>query len=851
MTTSRLGFAFWLAALAACGASAASARQVMLPPEARLLPGGTHRADLLEVKFRDGRMLRLRDGRISDLGTGALDRSAGELDRLHQKGGEWERAFPEISEKRLEELRRIASARLRRPAPDMNLHFVLRVPPTMDTAKVMEQLAALDIVEHVAPAPIPVPAPTPPDFTSSQTYRNAAPTGIGATLVSGLPGGTGEGVAFADVEYSWNLNHLDLPPVTLIGPVPSDPFSDQNHGTAVLGEIVGQPNGFGVTGIAPDATAYISAANTFSTGFNVSLAILRAVAVLPPGSIILLEQQTGGPLYTGDVSQFGLVPVEWQLSNYNAILTATANGLIVVEAAGNGQQNLDDPIYSTANGGHWPFLPQNDSGAIIVGAGVRGGVANARSRLWFSCYGSTVDLQGWGEAVYTAGYGHLYSSEGANQYYTHSFGGTSGASPIVAGACILLQSYAKENLGALLTSAEIRDLLVATGTPQMNASEHIGPLPNVSAAIASLAPSAPGPFELIAPGEGETDVSLSPVFSWGDSSLAGEYEIVIDDDSDFTSPVTTVGGLLLPLYLHPLEQPLTSNTTFYWKVTASNALGSTLSTPAAGSFTTTPIQPPAPGGFNLVSPGDGATNIAVNLTLQWGAATGAHSYDLLVDDDASFASPAIDVEGIEATLYTAPTGALSLNTRYFWRVTARNPWGGTDSIPEVAEFWTECLPGIPAPGSFNLISPPNGPNISTTMPTLAWGASANADSYTVLIDDSPSLTTPEYQVDGLLGTSHTVAGGALTPGIRYYWGVLARNTGCTTRSNPVVASFGIVLPFCTGDADRSGVVDFTDISFVIQQWGQPGSLGDADNNGFINMGDINAVLANWLRVCPQ
>ncbi len=851
MTVSRMGLSLWLGALVACGTPTVVARQPALPPEARLLPGGAHRADLLLVKFRDGRMLRLRDGRISDLGTGALERSADQLDRIRQSGGVWERAFPDIEEKRLEELRRNASARLRRPAPDLNLHFALRIPPTMDSARVMEQLAAMDIVEHVEPAPIPAPAPTPPEFTGLQTYRNAAPTGIGATLVSGLPGGTGAGVAFADIEYSWNLDHLDLPPVGLIGPAPLDPFLDKNHGTAVLGEIVGQPNGFGVTGIAPDSSPFIVAAYTFGSGYDLTTAILRALTTLPPGSIILIEQQTVGPNYLGNGSQFGLVPVEWQLANYNAILTATANGIIVVEAAGNGSQDLDSASYTTGNGGHWPFLPQNDSGAIIVGAGAYGGGLGARSRLPFSCYGATVDLQGWGEAVCTAGYGYLYSSEGENQYYLSNFSGTSSASPIVAGACILLQSYAKANVGAVLSPTEIRDILTATGTDQTGPAEHIGPLPNVSAAIASIGITAPGEFQLLTPGAGESDVSLTPLYSWEDSELSGEYELIVDDDNDFGSPHTTVSGLVNPVHQQPAPQPLSSNTTYYWKVIATNGIGATPSTPTVGSFTTTPIQPPAPGGFNLVSPFDGATNIPVNLTLQWGAALDADSYDLLVDDDAGFGSPALDVAGIEATLYTAPAGALAPNVRYFWRVTARNFWGSTDSIPAVAEFWTACLPGAPAPGSFNLISPPNGPNISTTMPTLTWSASANADSYSVLIDDSPSLSTPEYEVNGLPGTSHAVAGGALTPGIRYYWGVLARNSGCTTRSNPVAASFGIVLPFCTGDADRSGAVDFSDITTVIQQWGQPGTLGDADNNGFINMGDINAVLANWLRVCPQ
>src|SRR5690606_18534448 len=179
---------------------------------------------------------------------------------------------------------------------------------------------------------------------------------------------------------------------------------------------------------------------------------------------------------------------------HNAVVTAVGNGMVVVMAAGNGGQNLDAPIFSTGNGGHWPFLPENDSGAIIVGAGVAGpgfGVGTPRARLSFSTYGSRVNLQGWGQSVWTTGYGGAYDDEGPSLYFTSSFSGTSSASPIVAGACALVQSvYKARNDGATLTSRQMRDLLVSTGLPQQDgsfpASQNIGPLPNVAAAVVAI-----------------------------------------------------------------------------------------------------------------------------------------------------------------------------------------------------------------------------------------------------------------------------------------------------------------------------------------------------------------------------
>jgi hypothetical protein len=108
-----------------------------------------------------------------------------------------------------------------------------------------------------------------------------------------------------------------------------------------------------------------------------------------------------------------------------------------------------------------------------------------KQRLPYSNYGSRVDVQGWGECVYTTGYGDAWSEPDCE--YTSSFSGTSSATPIVAGACILIQSYAIRDLGGAMLPEEMRSLLIQTGQPQVNPSTgHIGPLPDAYAAISSL-----------------------------------------------------------------------------------------------------------------------------------------------------------------------------------------------------------------------------------------------------------------------------------------------------------------------------------------------------------------------------
>jgi len=389
------------------------------------------------------------------------------------------------SESELASDRRVAQANLKQEFSDLSNYYSIKLKDESDTLNVLNGLNALDTVEAAYLAPIPEDADLPPttaNFTGNQGYLNRAPGGIDARFAWTKSGGRGNHVRIIDIEQGWNLNHEDLRGRFFSNGIIRGGSSRQ-HGTAVLGTMIGREDDAGITGIVPRARyGVVSAARQRRGGgsyYSVAEAINVAASRLRTGDVILIEQHAKGP---GNASgcncncgQYRYIAMEYWQAEYDAIRAATARGIVVVEAAGNGGQNLDHSRY----GGR--FNPANrDSGAIMVG----GGSSTARAPMCWTNYGSRLNLQGWGQNVMTTGYGDIKANgNDDNQWYTRSFSGTSSASPIVAGAVASIQSIRKQRGFEPMRPNRIRALLSSTGTPQASSSKRIGSLPNLRSAV--------------------------------------------------------------------------------------------------------------------------------------------------------------------------------------------------------------------------------------------------------------------------------------------------------------------------------------------------------------------------------
>ena len=359
-----------------------------------------------------------------------------------------------------------------------------------DTEELVKNLEALEIIEFAYREAGPTVPPlvnqsNDPRFPN-QNYLTAAPIGIDAIYAWGFSGGDGAGIGFVDCEQGWRLGHEDLVDagITIIS---GSNHSFFGHGTSVLGEVVAVDNSIGCIGAAMHAnTRVISQWQFPGPAFNTAQAITDAAAHMNIGDVLLLEAQTTVGFLINN--QF-LAPVEIEPAVFDAIQLATAGGIIVVEAAGNGKvPTLDNQFpniglnLDTINRLNRSDPAFSDSGAIIVGAASSN---NPHSRLGFSNFGNRVDCYAWGENIDTTG-DPVGDSDNSDYTYTSSFSGTSGASPLIAAAALIVQGISSANFGTLFTPEEIRSILSdpTNGTVSNNPSlDKIGVMPDLKKII--------------------------------------------------------------------------------------------------------------------------------------------------------------------------------------------------------------------------------------------------------------------------------------------------------------------------------------------------------------------------------
>ena len=395
-------------------------------------------------------------------------------------------------------LRLVARARDRDATytpPDFLTYFAVPVPEGGNAQRLREVLASLPAVSiaYVESPPGDPPGGIGPNdpLSPKQGYLDAAPVGIDARYAWTRPGGDGSGQALVDLERGWTLAHEDLAAHSI------DVFSGVNkeyfyHGTAILGIMAAVENFVGVKGIVPKINSVRCVSEWRADGtFSTAEPILDALLVLKAGDVLLLEAQAA------DYSGYRNVPVEIEPAVFDLISLATASGIVVIEAAGNGALDLDrvhDPDRGfVLNREHPDFI---DSGAIIVGAAT----STERARTEQSNFGSRVDCFAWGENVTTT---FTNANGTALGDYTNSAGGTSAAAAIVAGAAVAVQGARQAQPNIRFDPATLRALLSdpANTASQKPVVDRIGVMPDLKVLIDVLITN-PSPLLSVIQGRG-------------------------------------------------------------------------------------------------------------------------------------------------------------------------------------------------------------------------------------------------------------------------------------------------------------------------------------------------------------
>jgi hypothetical protein len=171
-------------------------------------------------------------------------------------------------------------------------------------------------------------------------------------------------------------------------------------------------------------------------------------------------------------------------------------------------------------------------------------------------------------------------------------------------------------------------------------------------------------------------------------------------------------------------------------------------------FTVETIGAP-PASPTLASPTNAATLFILKPVFDWNDVSGATSYTILVDNNATFASP--EVTNSPAVSTYTPAADLALGT-YYWKVLSTNAFGSST----YSATWTVTLAPLTAP--INVLTSVVGTNL-----TVSWNAVGGATSYDVYSSADPYGT---YTFVSNVATNSYVT---TTASSKLFWYIKAKN----------------------------------------------------------------------------
>jgi len=281
--------------------------------------------------------------------------------------------------------------------------------------------------------------------------------------------------------------------------------------------------------------------------------------------------------------------------------------------------------------------------------------------------------------------------------------------------------------------------------------------PSVQVVATTVTP-APAPTVPAAPtGITATGGANQATISWAPVTGAVSYNLYYATSSGVTpTSGTRVAAASSPYVLTNLA----AGSTYYFVVTALNAVGESLASTQASATTNAP--PPA---IPAAPVGVTATGGANKVTVAWPAVSGATSYNLYWSTSAGVTT----ANGTKVTGAASPylQSGLAAGTSYYYVVTAVNSSGESAASPQVSA--TTAAPASVLPAAPSGVSGAGG----TNQVTVSWSVVSGATSYNLYYSTTAGVTTANGTKLAGVTTPYVLA--SLAASTPYYFVVTAVN----------------------------------------------------------------------------
>lgn len=242
-------------------------------------------------------------------------------------------------------------------------------------------------------------------------------------------------------------------------------------------------------------------------------------------------------------------------------------------------------------------------------------------------------------------------------------------------------------------------------------------------------------------------------FSWNAVTYASTYNVIVKRVSDnyVVYSASGITGTSVSFSNQYYESD------FICTVTATNSSG----TSSSGSKTITTGTFPTPAVPTSLSPVAGTTEASTTPALSWTGGSANYAYDIQMAMDSSFA--VVDVTGSSSTTSFTPSTALNWNSKYYWRVRAKELYnGGTKTKYSAYSSAVDLTTTIPI-ATTPVVTASIKSGTSNTI-VVSWNNQSYIDSYHVVVKrgsttvfDNSTITGTSVEIPNMYyETSHSI-----------------------------------------------------------------------------------------------